>query len=699
MTDPFREQIRQALLNPNLQAALDSNAARRHRARLESYTSLPQDVQLLRQQAHAVRVETIQHLDHYLTEFTRNAQANGMIVHQAANSAEAVAQVLALVKHAGAQKVVKSKTMVGDEIEINPALERAGVQVTETDLGEWIVQMRGERPAHILTPAVHLRRQDVGRLFHEKLGIPYTEDVAELTAVARLRLRQAFLEADVGISGVNFGVASEGALCLLTNEGNGRMATTLPRLHIALMGLERLVPTLDDLALMLSILPRSSSGQKLTVYTNLIRGPRQPGEVDGPLERHLILLDNGRRAMRNSPLKEALYCIRCGACLNECPVFRELGGHAYVGDTGKITPYTGPIGSVVSPGLFGFEEFGNLARATSLCGACQEACPVNIPLPDLLLRVRAGQGVERIGEGKFIPWHLRMALNIFSWLTPRPGLFRTAQKMAGLLGRVAAPRSGWLRMPAWTGWGLSRELVKPAGRSFHDRWKEIDRTEDRRPKTGSEGLAQNARSPSVFQTGQAADSTVEAGNIPNFSNSLAGQPSISLVDRFERELTALGGRLVRTRRQDLLQAVAGLLRELGIEEICAWQAGELPDGLLAGLEQAGVRVHFTPDPSLRLGLTGALAGAAESGTLYLPGSASRPPYVSLLPEIHLAVLEAGCIVKSLGELLKMPEIRQALRQASNSTLISGPSRTGDIELTLTIGVHGPCQVIVVCVLD
>jgi L-lactate dehydrogenase complex protein LldG len=264
-----------------------------------------------------------------------------------------------------------------------------------------------------------------------------------------------------------------------------------------------------------------------------------------------------------------------------------------------------------------------------------------------------------------------------------------------MLGGLAAPRSGWLRMPSWTGWGLSRDLPRPAGRPFHDRWKERNKTEDRRPKTQGEVLALNVQTPPVFQTDRDADSTVESGNIPNFSTTLARQPSLSLIDRFERELTALGGRLVRTRREILIQVVAELLNELGIQEICAWQEDELPDGLLAGLEQAGIQVHFTPNPSLRLGLTGALAGAAETGSLYLPASTSRPASVSLLPEIHLAVLEAGRIVESLGEIFKMPEIRQS----SSATLVSGPSRTGDIELTLTIGVHGPCQLIVVCVSD
>src|SRR5512134_3848818 len=280
----------------------------------------------------------------------------------------------------GGEKVLiaKAKSMISEEIDLNPALEAEGIRVVETDLGEYIVQLRHERPGHILTPAVHLRRDDVGKLFHEKLGIPYTEDIPTLTNTARKVLRDVFLTADVGISGVNFGIAETGGICLVTNEGNGRMVTTMPRTHIALMGMERLVPTLDDLALMLSLLPRSATGQKLSVYTQLLHSP-----LAGQ-ERHIIILDNGRTRLRNSPLAESLYCIRCGACLNACPVFRELRGHAY----GSV--YPGPIGSVISAGFFG-SDFVPLPQASSLCGACKEPCPVDIDLPKLLTRVRAGQ--------------------------------------------------------------------------------------------------------------------------------------------------------------------------------------------------------------------------------------------------------------------------------------------------------------------
>ncbi len=266
--------------------------------------------------------------------------------------------------------------MVTEEIGLNHALEEAGHRVVETDLGEYIIQLRGERPSHIITPAVHMRRHEVGELFAEKLGIPYTEDIPTLTDTARKVLREVFLNADVGVSGVNFGVAETGTLSIVTNEGNGRMVTTLPPIHIAVMGMERLVRNLDDLALMLSLLPRSATTQKISVYTQLIHSPEKNQQ------KHLILVDNGRSRLLNSHLQEILYCIRCGACLNACPVFREIGGHAYLGADGEIAPYPGPIGSVVSPGLLG-KNYVHLAQASSLCGACKDACPVDIDLPKL----------------------------------------------------------------------------------------------------------------------------------------------------------------------------------------------------------------------------------------------------------------------------------------------------------------------------
>ena len=470
MSSVFYDRIRSALADPDLQIALDGNADRRKKAFSESFASLPEDREIYRQRAHEVRAKTIANLDLYLGQFEAQARANGITVHHATDAVQAVRTILQIAQETGAKTISKSKTMVGEEIHINQALEDFGFKVVETDLGEYIIQLREEPPAHIITPAVHLSRSDVGHTFEEKLGIPYTEDVSALTQAARKVLRQTFLDTDIGISGVNFGVAESGTLCLVTNEGNGRMVTTLPDVHIALMGIERLVPTLEDLGLMLYMLARSATGQKLTVYTNLIHSPRRDDELDGPQTRHLILIDNGRSAMRASPLRDALYCIRCGACLNACPVFREIGGHAYVGQAGQITPYPGPIGSVVSPGLFGIPEFGQLARASSLCGACKDACPIDIDLPKLLLRVRAAgqsgdsslQDWSKPPKPAHIPGALSFGLRLFTAAATSPWRFGTAQHLAGLFSRILAPVSDWLRLPAITGWGYSRDFPKPA---------------------------------------------------------------------------------------------------------------------------------------------------------------------------------------------------------------------------------------------
>jgi L-lactate dehydrogenase complex protein LldF len=439
--DIFRHRIRQSLADANLQAALDANAQRRRDGRLAAFASVP-DYQERRLRAHAIKADVVAHLDEYLAQFITKVEANGIIIHRAKDADEAIRIFLQIANNLpqrtqstqrGKEEtfvplrdlrgeeilVAKSKSMVSEEINLNHALETAGIRVVETDLGEYIVQLRGERPSHIITPAVHLRRGDVGKLFEEKLGLPYTEEIPVLTNTARKVLREVFLTADIGVSGVNFGVAETGTLCLVTNEGNGRMVTTLPPVHVALMGMERLVPTLDDLALFLSLLPRSATGQKLSVYTSLINAPL-PNQT-----RHLIVLDNGRSALRASPLAESLYCIRCGACLNACPVFREIGGHAY----GSI--YPGPIGSVISSALVD-AKFAYLSQASSLCGACREACPVDIDLPGMLLKIRAGENGKRDFPGVGLPAVVKLGLRLFRRAAASPRLFTFAQRTIGL---------------------------------------------------------------------------------------------------------------------------------------------------------------------------------------------------------------------------------------------------------------------------
>jgi L-lactate dehydrogenase complex protein LldF len=708
----LRDRIQSALADASLQAALDGNAERRWLARQRGYASLDQDLQTLRRQAHAVRQQTIANLEEHLQEFIHRAQAQGIIVHQATDTAQACQVVLEIAAAHQVRRVAKSKTMIGEEIEINAALEQAGLQVIETDLGEYIVQLRRERPAHIITPAVHLRRADVGRLFADQLGIPYTEDVPALTEAARQALRQVFLQADLGISGVNFGVVEDGALCLVSNEGNGRLVSILPPVHIALMGIERLAPTRRDLALLLSLLPRSATGQKLTVYTSLLGGPRRPGEVDGPQERHLVLVDNGRRALRQSPLAEALLCIRCGACLNACPVFRELGGHAYVGQSGRPAPYPGPIGSVLSPGLFGMAEFGGLARASSLCGACKEACPVDIDLPRLLLRVRAGlgpttassqensrQGVlpvtlpdqavnSRVAArpGLAAPGALKFAMRLFRWLAAVPWRFQLAQRLGSLLQRISRRRA-WLRLPAWSGWGLSRDFPAPAVESFQTRWR-------KRIRQQAEQTEQRSQINPWPEGGAGAPQTTRVAVLRTLSTAHQAHPAPSseepFTSRFELELIAVGGKIIHCTQNSLAASLLVLLQERGIQEIQAWQAPALPAELLEALTAAGLALHETPDPALPAGLTGARLGIAESGSLLLTHGAGQSQTPALLPRLHLAVLRAADLRLSLADAL------QALSpgEAANAVIITGPSRTADIEMTLTIGMHAPGELIV-----
>ncbi len=649
----FRARIRESIADVDLQIALDANARRRLDSRLKAFSSLPDHAQR-RIRAHAIKADVISHLEEYLSRFIDRVSANSILVHRAATAEEAIHIFLKIAENHNAHLVAKSKSMISEEINFNHALEAVGIQVIETDLGEYIVQLRGERPSHILTPAVHLRRGQVGQLFHEKLGTPYTEDIPEMVATARRVLHEVFLTADIGVSGLNFGVVETGTLCLVTNEGNGRMVTSLPPVHVAFMGIERLVPTLDDLALFLSLLPRSATGQKLSVYTSLIHAPKNQTDADGPVERHLILVDNGRVALRTSPLAESLYCIRCGACLNVCPVFREIGGHAYIGRDGSIAPYPGPIGSVISPGLLDCENFGQLAQASSLCGACQEACPVDINLPELLLRVRAGDAsgdLKKKKEGGIaIPGLLKIGLKAFRLAASNPGLFSSGQVMGGLISRLYSPYKKYMHIPGWTGWGFSKDFPRLEISPFRARWKKIKQTVD----DGDHGSCQ------PFDAGLP---------VYNSARSLAAQ--------FTDELASLGVKVHPLAEKNVQAGLAKFLQEHGIDRVFVDAVGQkyIP----------AIPFVLDPDPTVRVGVTGVLAGIADTGSLVLVGGEGRPLTASLLPEIHIAILRVSDILPTLSDVMG----RQEIRTASNAVIITGPSRTADIEMTLTIGVHGP----------
>ncbi|MBZ5538045.1 MAG: iron-sulfur cluster-binding protein [Acidobacteriia bacterium] len=408
----------------------------------------------LREAGHNIRLHAINHLDHYLEQMERRVTEAGGHVHWASTAAEAREIVLSIARQHQAKSVVKAKSMATEEIGLNHFLEAAGIRALETDLGEYIVQMAGTGPSHIIVPAVHLTKEDIADLFSEKLHMDAPADPIRLAEIARQKLRQEFIAADMGISGANFLVAETGTVVMVTNEGNGRMCTTLPRVHVAVAGIDKIVPDWESLTVLLKLLARSATGQKITTYTSFITGPRRSAAEHGPQEFHLVLLDNGRSPALRDPLtRETLLCIRCGACLNVCPVYNHVGGHAY----GWV--YSGPIGSLLSPQLLGTKLAGDLPFASSLCGACGDICPVKLPIPQILLhlrrRVSEGDEIEPARSSRFARWGARVGAGVLT----RPWLYRLTGSVLKLV-QVPFRHDGWLAAlpPPLNRWTMSRPL-------------------------------------------------------------------------------------------------------------------------------------------------------------------------------------------------------------------------------------------------
>jgi L-lactate dehydrogenase complex protein LldF len=453
----FRRKATEKLNDENLQQALKKLQSRFVDSRATALAELPNFPEI-RDAAADIRERAVTHLDSYLLRFEREATARGAVVHWAEDIEDANRLVVEIARLHGVRKAVKSKSMVTEECGLNDYLASVGVEVLETDLGEYILQLAHEPPSHIVAPVVHKSKEEIADLFEEKHRRPRTTDIAGMCREAREVLRPGFLAADMGISGANFIIAETGSVLIVTNEGNGRLTTTLPRVHVAITGIEKVVPTLEDASTLLRLLPRSATGQSITNYVSVLTGVRGKDDPDGPEHFHVILLDNGRSRLLGTELQPMLRCIRCGACMNHCPVYQNIGGHAY----GWV--YPGPMGSVLTPAFVGLENAIDLPNASTFCGECAVVCPVKIPLPDLMRHLRRRQ-VER----HLRPWSERVALRLWSWAAQHPAVYALVTRAAArLLHRLGGKKKRLRYLPGASGWTRGRDMPAPSGRTFRE---------------------------------------------------------------------------------------------------------------------------------------------------------------------------------------------------------------------------------------
>jgi len=692
-----------------------------------------------RERGRQIRLHTIAHLDYYLNLFAENARANGAQVHFARTAEEAVRIVQEIARRVQAKTVVKSKSMVTEELHLNQALKEIGVKAIETDLGEYIIQLAGEAPSHIIIPAIHKNKAQIAEVLSEEAGEKLPPDTKVLAGFARKRLREEFLGADIGMTGCNFAVAETGSICIFENEGNARMVSTVPKVQITLMGMERIVPSWADLEVMATLLPRSATGQKLTVYLSGISGPRRPGDGDGPEEMHIVIVDNGRSNQLGDPeFQELLNCIRCGACLNVCPVYRHIGGHAY-GST-----YSGPIGAVLTPALKkNVAEWDDIANASSLCGACWEACPVKIPLHDMLvyLRRRKAESPHRsAGEAA--------AMKAYGLTMAKPGRLSAALKLARF-GQRFAGKGGEIRarIGPLGGWIKHRALPMLPQESFRDRWKKLntggakpldpaveERLRAALAKRRGGGDAAHVQAPVQAQIQAAAQEpapmpddqramlghiaaklghpprTAPAGRAhrgaPDFWHAFALPPE-ERRERFAANFRAAGGHVASVpnlhaasryiAEQAAARGASSLLLQDAPELAALALDNAMPDACLSVWNRDSDTDWIAVAAGADAGIVLADCAAAYTGTVALLSSRERGRSVSLLPPVLFIVLPADRIRTRLGEVFAEFDAGGRSAMPAGVHLISGPSRSADIENDLTIGVHGPGDVHVIIV--
>jgi len=644
-------------LDPRVRASIRHGAKSTHEARTRALdAAYGARFDALRARAGAIEARVIADLDRFVEAAAGHLTAAGATVHHAADAAEARRIAQDILRSRGVRSVVKSKSMLTEEIGLNEALEAVGIECVETDLGEFIVQIDHDRPSHIVKPILHKSRQQIAASFErEGLGA-YDEDPETITRRARRHLRQAYLRADAGITGANLVSAESGRLVLVTNEGNARFTVSAPRIHVAVVGVDKLVPTDADLALFLELLARSGTGQRLTVYTQFLRGPARAGLSDGPREAHVVFVDNGRRAIAAGPYASVLACIRCGACLNVCPVYRQAGGHGY------RSVYPGPVGSVLTPLLESpGAGFLDLPKACSTCGACGDVCPAHVPLPDLLLRARdEGHRTAKDLAGRGTP-----DFEPFVAAATHPRVWRAALA-AGHAQRLV-PQAALRVVPAVAAWTEGRTLPAWRGGAFR-RWLET---------------REGPRAPDpAFDAARATDDT-DSGRPPP-----PEEAPLSLRPRdlpptlgwgtFRAQLEAVNG--------GLLEGVSGLgavLREAGAKvgyvDPALWSR---PD-LRAELEGFEVHTEVEGIEGRDFGVTRATAAIAETGTVVLTDRDTPARLAALAPWVHVALVPAAALLPDLSAAVA------ALGDDPSVVWVTGPSKTADVEGILIEGAHGP----------
>ena len=468
-TQAFRNSSETALKNTQLQQALKRAGTGFDGARRQAIDSVGAvNWDLWRDEARKIKIHALENLDYYLDLLEQKVTENGGEVHFAKDSEEANLIVSQIAKSRNVQVATKSKSMVSEELDLNKVLEKSGVEVYETDLGEYIIQLAEETPSHLVAPALHKTKEEVALLLHEKLQVPILDDIEDMARVARDVLRDKFFNADMGISGANFLIAETGSLVIITNEGNGRLCTSAPRIHVGITGMEKVIPSLQDLGLFLRLLPRSATGQHLTSYVSIVNGPKRETDEDGPSEFHLVLVDNGRSRMLADPeLREALYCIRCGACLNICPVYQKVGGHSY----GWV--YPGPIGAIVSPTLVGLKNASDLPFASSLCGACKDACPIKINIPRMLLHQRHKLSESTDVSESNVGLTGRLVAKLLGHILQHPKQLSITRSVIRLI-QLPLSNKGTIKknsLPILSRWTKNRDMKVIAPKSFKSIWQ------------------------------------------------------------------------------------------------------------------------------------------------------------------------------------------------------------------------------------